>query len=934
MRSILSLTLLLLLLQPAPAPAWAEAESTQSAAPSAAAAAAPHTLKAVRLRPTADAFRLIFIFDRPAPYTLREELAGQRATLEFMNAALASLPAELSRVKDPRLTGVWLKQQDSGLVTLELRFPTAAIRLDHFAMDDPAAVVIDIFRTDGDAAIITSAPEETTLTPQAEAASPAPLPAETPAQLPHPTPALPPAEATPAADPALPPAVPALPPSALPRPALPPGMVTGSHGSALPSAAAPLPAVPAAHASAPVATAKVQIAAPHADEHPIQRTPGALRRGEAEPLDADYEFFPLSALRLTSPGPKAIRDAFLERRWATVVNSGLMYLQNNKMDQETAAVLYLMAEARWQLSRGRGDESLADMVNWFQQARSVDPSGDLGAFAAWRQAQAAMFIDDFDTALARATDAASSSAEAIRKQSMLMRIACLERMRRYPQALQLIAQAGAQTSSTAQRASLLVKEGTMRTGMGDYAGAWEAYKRATEIDPKWISLDMEGGKSFARTALETNHLTDARIAVEFIIDSFSSDEEKVRLLLLYAEILVRQGDLRTAEDIYYTMLRNIERTAKGAEVRKKMLSLYPNEMLDGQGRYCTLLAREGKVAEAMSELNKAYNTYLREGGPVDRLDPAMQVVVPLYMEYAMAHRNPYEVVKIWKYFGHSAAKNEPLRRRCLAPLADALEALDLNKEALQIVSELREDRPTSGTASPLDLAIQDARLRLKNGSPERAAQLLEDLQTMDGGPDRQAAIGELLVEAYQKANRPLEAAQALQALAEAPGVAPARRSEALLQAGEIFLERKMPAQTVELGLKCLLREKQELEKAQAQEGDPPDPVRANALRLLLARAYQASGDMARERVVLEDFLARPGITPEQKTRAEIMLSDNQRLSGQLDDVERLYQAVKGDAAADADWRKAADQMQRMLDWNRRHPDQPIDVQNTTATLAQ
>jgi lipopolysaccharide biosynthesis regulator YciM len=88
---------------------------------------------------------------------------------------------------------------------------------------------------------------------------------------------------------------------------------------------------------------------------------------------------------------------------------------------------------------------------------------------------------------------------------------------------------------------------------------------------------------------------------------------------------------------------------------------------------------------------------------------------------------------------------------------------------------------------------------------------------------------------------------------------------------------------------------------------------------------EAQGDLARQKIVLDDLLRRPGVSPEQKTVAEIMLSNNRRQAGQLDQAEQLYQSVKGNPKADANWRGSADQLQKMIEWNRKHPDRPIDL---------
>lgn len=898
MRKFLSLTTLLLWTLQATALTAAEAPApalppvaTPEASP-AAALASRHVLQAVRLRPYADSLRLIFLFDHPAPYTLKEDLAGQRATLEFLNSALSSLPAELAQIKDPRLSGVWLKQHDGGLVTLELRFPTAAVRLEHFAMEDPAAVVIDVFRTDGEVARISAAPEETTLTPPPAAAE-THLTSETQPALPQPRPAIP--------------------------------MATGSRGSVLPLPEAqpdPAPAVPLPAATPETtATAHLEQAAPPTVRVPLNTPPAnTLTHGESDPLDADYDYFPLSALRLSTPAALAVRDDFLGRRWATVIKDGLQFMEKNKMGPETGDVLHMIAEATWQLSALRPQEPLTDVMNMYQQAMRVNGSGDLGAFAASRLASAAMLGHDFGTALGYLSRAATSSREAVRRNATLMHIQSLEAMHNYDQALTAIKSAIAQTSATGQQVKLLVKAGDILAAKADYPAAWASYQQASTLDPKFLNLYVKSGLGLVRTALETGHLEEAKAAV-LITFNFYEDEDLVNLSLLYAEVLRRLGNVDAAEEAYFTTLRSIETRPNGPEILQRMYKRYPDELLAGESRYGMLFLQTGQVRESMAELKRAYDTAQREGLPLARLETAFQSVLPIFMEQSVSRDRPSDAFEAWRAY-HHLATSDTLRRRCLFPLARALEKLNLYTDALKVVRELRENTTTSDTVAPGDLALQEGRLLLKSGAAAQAVPLLEELQRQEPDGERQTALYALLAEAYLKANMSLEAAQALQSLAALPGVPIDRRIDNLRQAGEIFLQNAMPVQSIELGLKGLLQEKQAQEKP-----SPPtlDPAGGNALRLMLAKAYQAHGEVNRQQIVLDDLLRRPGVTPEQKAEIQILLSGSQRQEGRISDAEEIYKAVAADPAAEANWRDSATQMQKMIEWNRKHPDQLIDL---------
>ena len=125
-------------------PCWAAAQPNPSAS---APTSAPQLLD-VRLRPLGDSLRIIFPLTNQAAYSVKSELASRRVRIDFIGAEIRFLPPELNRVGLPWLDGIWLASSPPGIATLELRLPSPRMRITHFALTDPPAVVIDLFRED------------------------------------------------------------------------------------------------------------------------------------------------------------------------------------------------------------------------------------------------------------------------------------------------------------------------------------------------------------------------------------------------------------------------------------------------------------------------------------------------------------------------------------------------------------------------------------------------------------------------------------------------------------------------------------------------------------------------------------------------------------------------------------------------------------------
>ena len=889
----------------------------------------PHELKGVRLKPLADSLRVIFLLDGATPYTLREDPAHQRAELDLINAKVAYLPADLARVEDPRLSGIWLKQLDPGLVTLELRFPSTQMRVEHFALTDPPAIVLDLYRTDltavqlapvkaAKASTDQTSPTQPTLTPLGELKpARAQEPVVTPVVGSHGS-VVPTFEMDPAT-------TESTLPSPKETPALPPQAVESEKTPAV-----PLQAVESKTTSTLVVNSDTPTSRPMAALPGVNREEtSSTLTGEMSNLNISYDFFPVSALRTSSSLAEEIRQDFLGHRWANVIEKGMQYLKLNRINQETSSVLYMMAEAKWQLGNSWKHPPYRDMMNFYQQALRTHSGDDLGAFGNWRMAQICSRMQDHLSASTCLDRAMGSTERVVRERALLLKIQTLGALRDYGQALALGQGIEQKISDPGSLVKFYVQEGTIRLDQGDAEGAWGAFEKATAVDPKWTSMDPAGCENMAKAALQSNRLAQAREYLEYLNQSFPhrGDSEAIKLSLLYADVLARQGDTATAEATYAELLIGLGATNQGAAIQKRMLQLHPDVMTEGEGRYCMLLWRQGKIKEAMKELNRAYQQCLREGIPTTSLDPLVSTILPPFMERSAALKQSLEVVQGWRIYNHTI-KDLKVRRRCQKPLADALEDLGLYRDAIDLIEQLRQDSVTSTSLASSDLDLQEARLHRLKGSPKKAIPLLEGVLALNSEPAMEQSIYQELAKVYLANGQPLEAAQAYQSLANTAGVDSPAMGDALLQAGEIFLKQGMPMQTIELALKALIYERQ-MHEQMSEAGWPAST--GIALRLILARAYLAREDTAREAIILEDILKQPKLTKEEKAQARLMLGDAYRMMGRTIEAEQIYQEQAGDDKTPEPWRGTASQALKVIQWNREHPQWKVKDQTASKT---
>ena len=465
-------------------------------------------------------------------------------------------------------------------------------------------------------------------------------------------------------------------------------------------------------------------------------------------------------------------------------------------------------------------------------------------------------------------------------------------------------------------------EGQALVMQDKFQEAWDRFGQADMLFQDWEALRPDPAELKARAALHLEKYQQAREILENISINFPYREQdkRIRAGLLYIEVLARQGDVIKAEQFYYDIFHNMAETPRGREILEELYRLHPHELLDGQGHYCKLLMRQGKIREAMKELDRAYNQCLKEGVGTQGLEPVIEVVVPAYLEHASQAGNNYDIVQIWWLYGRQIADKDT-RLHCQGLLAQAYENLGLNSEALHLTEQLRGALPSPSLPSPVEMNLRQSRLLIKNGRIKEAIPGLESLvpEARDW-PTLQEVYG-LLAEAYADNGQDLESAQAWQTLSQTPDLPPEKLGRALINAGEVFLDHGMTTQTLELGLKGLIHEKELVERtaADAAIADPWGNSTGQRLRSMLGKTYCERGDYGRAIIVLGDLLAQPDLAGEERSGVMMQLADCHRHVGELTQALDLYEQLAGSDKTPPIWRKTATQWRDNIRWNLDHP---------------
>ncbi len=860
-----------------PGPALADVATTTTT---------PHRLVDVRVRPLPEALRVMLVFDRAAPYLIRRDEQQPRLWIDLIHTQVDYLPPELGRIADDRLAGIWLRRQDATRATLELRLFSGETTVEDFTLSDPPMLVIDLARTDRPHLRVAAA-STPALSDGLIGARGAVVPGH---WLDDPTSGSTPVVAAPE---------------------------TASDPSS-PTQHIELAAGVAAHTTDTLTTASVVLS--RAGTAPADE---ALRR-ETGPTAADYDYFPIHAIEVGSQLAQETLDAFMERRWASaikgqegVLDRALAHLRSNPVSRETISMIYLMAEARWQLGQQQGPAAIGDMINFYEQAVRVYSAGELASFAHWRLGQLHYEQKNHQLALEHLRLAMQAEPAELRRRAWLLAGESLLGAGRHKEALDLTERLEQGLRDQPTMLTLALIRGRALTELGRHEEASLAFAEADSHDAHWIQRLPVALEARVEAALHSGRLDEARTLIELLHQMISGDEERrVRLLLLYAEVLERAGEEDAAADAYNQILTRLGETPDGAELQKKLFARWPDDVLRGEGLYCMLLFRRGQIKQAMTELDRAWRQCLAEGIETRPLLPAIRAILPPFIEHALDQGQYHDVMQAWRQYGF-AIEEQDARRRCFVPLVDALEELGLEREALGVLARLEREGLLIGPRT----LLQTARLKFRLGQYEAALEGLEALHEEELDGNQRMALYELLARTYGELARPLEAAQSWQLLASTPGLDGVLLVDALLEAGELFLEAGMPLQAVELALKGLIHEK----RAQSGEAAAPWPAVTSAhLRFLLARAYDRQRDHARTVIAAEDALAGQALPAETAIQTRLLLAGARRQLGQSREALALYEEVAGDPAAPAPWRDYARLISRTIRWDMNHSQWTVD----------
>ncbi|MCE5229682.1 hypothetical protein LLG95_08810 [bacterium] len=842
-----------------------------------------HILRDIRIRQLPDALRVILVFDRPAPYVIRRDDQQPRIWLDLINTRVEFLAPELSRIHDDRLAGIWLRRQADAMATLEFRLYSMRTKIEDFSLTDPAVVVLDITREDQ---------------PQYRV-----KPAQTPAAT------------TPVYD-------------------TPGGAIVSARWLDLPeTATVRISSAPTTSTAAQPQTTSTLTLVARANttatptREAVLVTPGAIKE-EIHPIQRDYDYFPVHTVEVGSQLGQETLDMFLDRRWGSamkgeggVLNKGLRYLESNPINKETISILYMMAEARFQLGSQAKSRPMTDMINFYEQAIRAGDGGELGAFGHWRLGQLYHQISNNQVAIEHLRDAMKSPEPVIRRRASILAARSMIAESHFGDALALLDSIDPKLIDDPTRLQIGLCRGMALVGTKQHELAWKAFEEATNLDPQWTRREADPLEALVEAALTTGRLDEARKYIEFMNDVFGSDRDdrRMRLILLYADVLAAKGDEQTAIEAYNTILVQLGNSPKGADIQRRMIALRSDAIVRGETNYCMLLYRRGEIREAMAELDRAWKQCVREGIDTRGLTNAVRSILPPFMELAMQTGHPFDALQGWRLYGHVIDKAED-RRRCFRPLVDSLEQLGLYREALRTIKLMEDGNAEQAGPAAWRMKIQAARINYYLGDKVMTISRLEQVLGEPLNDELRRAAYEYLARSYSATNRPLDAAQAWQLLASTPGLEPDLLATALTESGRLFMEAGMPMQTIELALKGLVQEQQS-----AEAGHEAWRAKTSIeLRLLLAQAYRLTGDATRATIAADDLLARHDLQPEVAAQARLLMASCRQRLNQTREALEDYESVARDPATPAPWRQYARVVANSLRWDLSHPNWKLE----------
>ncbi|MCH8333552.1 ATP-dependent Clp protease ATP-binding subunit, partial [Candidatus Sumerlaeota bacterium] len=472
-------------------------------------------------------------------------------------------------------------------------------------------------------------------------------------------------------------------------------------------------------------------------------------------------------------------------------------------------------------------------------------------------------------------------------------------------------------------------KGMILQSLGRDQDAWEAYQRATEIDPLWWRRDAGRAESYARAADKTGEMAQAERAYFFAVHSF---EEKVwtmpGMFLSYADLLRRLGDGarrrgmtdealafdRDARHWYRRILgllgEESSESALRSEAQRRLREYYGAEIASGKASLGLFHMSRGEVIQAMAQLQGAYEENVLSGAGSAPVREAVNEIVEPYMSWAVRQGLWHEVIGAWELFGRELQESHA-RNAALSYLATSLSSVGLDARSLLIIEDLLQKEEGSGIPTKDLLRVRRAEILSRLGRGEEVIEPLKELSERDSITNVRTDALRVLAGVYADMGRNLEAAQALEELASGSDLAADERGNVWARAGNIYLEESMTDHAIEIGLRALILE----DEHQGNSSSPLwDVAVGNRLRLMLGRAFYEQGDFERASITLRDYLNRDGLHPGEKGMGGYLLSASQRLRGEVADARTTLENAQSDFSIPEIWRKASAEALATLQW--------------------
>lgn len=817
-----------------------------------------HSLTAVRVRQLSHSLRVVFFLDEPVPYVVRRNAVTGRAFIDLANVRIESFDSELNDIADSRLSGIWLIDAGPEAARIELRLGAGEIQIEDFALFEPPAIVLDIFRP-GD--------EYTELPREFERRS------------------------SPSTD--------------ISHSALPPELLG--------------PSVQIAAPPTPLTSAEPQAA--DADE-----------KGEILfAMRADFEGFPIDEIHVRSLGASGVLQFFFRRRWGSAFSAGIQYLEHSPGAPDALHVLYLVAESRYQLSRGSNARNSADAQNFYRQALFSAESPGLAAFARRRLAQMKYASGQYLEALYY-LDRIPIDTEHPRlaKEVRTERARVIAELRSEDEAIATLREIFPVRDAEWVDFGGATLEGKLLLSSGEPEQAWEAMQIASAIDAEWWQRDIDSAQIFGKTARDMGELDRAIEAYDYAVYSFMRRmNDRPSLFMEYADLLRRYRDRALLEGrhddaaeydeearIWYRRLLHLGRdgepaTPEAREARAQLARYHALAMSEGEASYALYFMGRGEIHDAMEQLITAKRRAVSSGEGGEALAYAAGEILDPYLKWANDRGLWHETLVAWGNFGEFL-KAGPARNATRISLAKAMTEVDMNEEALEIVEGLLAQTSYGSGAATDALRIQRAAILNRVGRGVEVIAELEKFAQSESITSARVDAMRALAQVYNHNDLPIQAAQMFEKIGRTNELPSVERGNAWLTAGRLYLDQGLPRQSVEVGLRAIVYEEDQDENTGIKAWDK---ALSGRLKMMLGRSFFALEEYRRAIVLFEDYLARGGLSGGERGLAHYLLGLSRSYVEDPASARASLSASRRDTDVPKVWRDASAEILARLDYD-------------------